>query len=164
MVCLSEKVLLTIAFVNEDVVVVSDDGGILYFISLTSKTILSKIEVELEVLRIVMLSDGRLALGCRCGSCVFIEPPESVRGIVANGAAVLYQDSCHDAAGKRPSPHARMTGEGGQLEMWKDIGVSKDSVREFKSDEVAASIAAFIVNYESHFTLLFTLRNARMLL
>lgn len=87
---LGEEDLFAIVLVSEDVVAVSGTSGILYFISLSAKLILSKIELESAANSIVVLSGGRLAVSCVSGYSAFIELPESVYQIVKNSAAALY--------------------------------------------------------------------------
>lgn len=120
-----------VAFLNEDFVAAGGWDGNLYFISLSAKSVCSTAELGLNVSSIALVNDGLLALGSTDGNCAIIRLPESVERIVANSSPNR----------KRPQPE-ETSAQGDELEMWKGIGVSKDSLRPLKSGELVAGLAA----------------------
>lgn len=70
-----------VSFLNDDVVALSV-GSHLYFISLSSKSVLSQVRTEKKLSSFTVLRDGRIAVGGVDGYCAIISLPSSVQGAV----------------------------------------------------------------------------------
>lgn len=81
-------------FLNDGIVVVGGYDAFIFFISLSTKSILSKMRMRHGfVISFARLSDGRIAVGGPDGYCAIISPPESVRKAFEDYLASSYPQS-----------------------------------------------------------------------
>ena len=109
-----------ISFINDDIIMVPDTDNNLSFVSLSTRSFVSRVRLDYNGTSVVVLSDAKIAVGCDQRNCWIIDPPESVRSAVRECAIARYGlpiVSAHD-----PLPPLRKA--------WIDVRNEKRSLRD----------------------------------
>lgn len=163
----SEPNIRGVAILNDDTIVVSA-GYFLYFIEASTESVLARVQNEYYIYSFTDLRDGRIALGGgggKCeGFCAIITLSKSVQGAVDDSVAALYQCSSVEHSNIQPAwPEEFVHGDIASKSMtvtmqdashsemmrWKAKGISKKLLLTLDSEDAAACLVAFLLNYEA---------------